>query len=457
MHWWKRLISFRWSIVNQLGGKIAIRSELGKGTDVELTIPVEKSTHGQILGTLSDSTNILSEAEECISKLRDRVAGKSICFSRGNVTDISHQKDVSWACMQRYCTEWFGFEAKNISADLVITDREEATWYNDGQRVLIVHDDMACSTKHNHMHTRHAIGNICSPIGPFKLARSIHALLDQDITIPQSAQKPVNKTDAGTQTPLGSPEERTIMNGIILTDYGFTPPSLSTLPPVMETDHSPSPLAAWSIQQQPRVTESFTSITTLSLAESPAPTLSTFPAFPQPRMTLTLPNPKVVTQSPSTTSKPPSNGLYILAVDDNALNLQLLHRYLLKRDGDTIVTAKNGIEAVYAVKTLGLGKGFDVIFMDISMPEMDGFEATRVIRSYENSQLFGLVGHENGVGQGTRAEGKRKRAYVVALTGLASRRDRDLADECGFDDFLTKPISFKRIGELLRGLSRNVT
>ena len=38
---------------------------------------------------------------------------------------------------------------------------------------------------------------------------------------------------------------------------------------------------------------------------------------------------------------------------------------------------------------------------------------------------------------------------IVALTGLASRRDRDLAEECGFDDFLTKPISFKRIGELL--------
>jgi DNA-binding response OmpR family regulator len=48
---------------------------------------------------------------------------------------------------------------------------------------------------------------------------------------------------------------------------------------------------------------------------------------------------------------------------------------------------------------------------------------------------------------------QEKRAYIVALTGLASRRDRDLAEECGFDNFLTKPISFKRIGELLRGLS----
>jgi CheY-like chemotaxis protein len=134
-------------------------------------------------------------------------------------------------------------------------------------------------------------------------------------------------------------------------------------------------------------------------------------------------------------------------VDDNALNLNLLHRYLLKREGDIIVIAKNGVEAVDAVKSRK--KGFDVIFMDISMPEMDGFEATRFIRAFENTRSLQLGEDENV----SMEKGKEKRAYIVALTGLASRRDRDLAEECGFDDFLTKPISFKRIGELLWGLS----
>jgi CheY-like chemotaxis protein len=167
-------------------------------------------------------------------------------------------------------------------------------------------------------------------------------------------------------------------------------------------------------------------------------------------MTLTLPNPKVLTPTPDPVPKPSSisKALRILAVDDNALNLKLLYRYLLKREGDIIVTAKNGVEAVDAVKSRT--KRFDVIFMDISMPEMDGFEATRFIRAYENMRSLQL-GEDEKV---SMEKGKQeKRAYIVALTGLASRRDRDLAEECGFDNFLTKPISFKRIGELLRGLS----
>jgi CheY-like chemotaxis protein len=360
--------------------------------------------------------------------------------------------------------EWFGFvENKDTSADLIISDRENSTKYNDGQRILIIHEDMACSTKTEDVHHSYAIGKICSPIGPFKLARSLLALLDQKISLSPVTQNYVNQMDAGTQTPLGSPQERTIMNGIILTDYGFTPPSLPPCPThVITEDPKPSPLAAWNAQQHRPANQTFASIATMSIHSPPLPSSTTslpsptFPTSRLPIMKLTLPTPKIITPPPDPVAKPTSRFLHILAVDDNALNLQLLHRYLLKRQGDTIVTARNGIEAVEAVKSLGEKTGFDVIFMDISMPEMDGFEATRLIRSYENTRLVqhyetNEVFEEKWDGEG----GKKKTsgAYIVALTGLASRRDRDLAQECGFDDFLTKPISFKRIGELLRGLS----
>ncbi|KAE9378835.1 hypothetical protein N431DRAFT_148177 [Stipitochalara longipes BDJ] len=461
-------LSIVWSIVNQLGGKISIRSELGKGTDVEVTIPVEKADDlRHVDGIINDPPN--ADPQQCIRILRNRAAGKSVTFLPGNATSATSH--ISWSCIERYCTEWFGFIAKkDASADLIITDGEGAHKYDDGQRALIVHDDMACSTKIEGLHHRHAIGKICNPIGPFKLARSLLALLDQEIIIPQATQNYINMTDAGTQTPLGSPEERTIMNGIILTDYGFIPPSPSAVPgpaTIKEPESASSALTTWNVPHHQSTNQTFASIATMSF-HSPSPPSSTtslpsptFTTFRPPTMKLTLPSPKIITPPPDLITKPSSSSLHILAVDDNALNLQLLHRYLLKRQGDTIVTARNGVEAVEAVKSLGERKGFDVIFMDISMPEMDGFEATRLIRSYENTQYAQLNENNevfeeecNGEMEGDET-GNKKRigAYIVALTGLASRRDRDLAQECGFDDFLTKPISFKRIGELLRGLS----
>lgn len=424
---------------------------MGKGTDVEITVPVEKSNNVQpVNGTFNDPSDVTKNPQQCISNLQHRATGRSIRFSRREGTDLPRQKDISWSCIQKYCTEWFGFEIKETSADLIVTDREEtSTKYNDGQRVLVVHDDMACATKQELVHTQYAISKICSPIGPFKLARSILALLDQEIIIPRKLPRMVKQTSVGTQTPLGSPEERTIMNGIILTDYGFTPSPLPTIPDASSTDEPKTTnittaLATWNNQQQSGADQAFASISTLSMQSPPHPSSTThhpsptFPFFPAPTMTLTLPNPKVMTPPPDSTTKASFHALHILAVDDNALNLQLLHRYLLKRGGDTIVTARNGIEAVEAVKALRDEKkrkgkdSFDVIFMDISMPEMDGFEATRVIRSYEQSAWAHLV--EEMYGEGVWME-KEKRAYIVALTGLASRRDRDLAEECGFDDF----------------------
>jgi CheY-like chemotaxis protein len=443
---------------------------------VEVTIPVEQSKNDELVNGISnDLPNVTSDSEECMKSLPQRAAGKFITFTRGKAPS-SHEKDIAWSCIQKYCTEWFGFEHKDTTADLIITDEENTTTkYLDGQRILIIHDDMSCATKQEDKHYRHAIGKICNPIGPFKLARSILALLDQEIIMPEETQKSTRQIDVGTQTPLGSPEERTVMNEIILTDYGFTP-SLPSIPDAININEAKptrtTATSAWNKQQQSAADHVFASLSALSIQPTPLQHSSTdtpspiFPFFTPPEMTLTLPQPKALTPPPSTTTNPPSDGLHILAVDDNAVNLQLLHRYLLKRVGDTTVTARNGLEAVEAVKSLPKGDGFDVIFMDISMPEMDGFEATRLIRSYEISQSVEMDEEIDGRGispanekKNERENGvrKRERSYIVALTGLASRRDRDLAEECGFDDFLTKPISFKKIGGLLEGISGVVT
>ena len=75
---------------------------------------------------------------------------------------------------------------------------------------------------------------------------------------------------------------------------------------------------------------------------------------------------------------------------------------------------------------------------DISMPVMNGFEATRAIRDIEEARR-----HNNKDDEGLTP------ALIVALTGLASSRDQSEAFTSGVDLFMTKPVSFKEVGRLL--------
>jgi CheY-like chemotaxis protein len=71
------------------------------------------------------------------------------------------------------------------------------------------------------------------------------------------------------------------------------------------------------------------------------------------------------------------------------------------------------------------------VFMDISMPVMDGFQAVAAIRRVEEEH------------------GRGERSYIFALTGLGSEKARMEARKAGFDEFLLKPVRFKDVGPLL--------
>ena len=118
--------------------------------------------------------------------------------------------------------------------------------------------------------------------------------------------------------------------------------------------------------------------------------------------------------------------LSILAVDDNAVNREVLREALLSlgAEGDFVV---NGVEAVEAAGR----KSYDVIFMDGSMPEMDGFTATRLIREAE-------------------AKHGGKRAMIVALTAQVRGVDADAWAQAGADRHMTKPFNASRLVEALK-------
>jgi two-component system sensor histidine kinase/response regulator len=123
-------------------------------------------------------------------------------------------------------------------------------------------------------------------------------------------------------------------------------------------------------------------------------------------------------------AREPGASLRILVAEDNAVNQRLATRLLEKR-GHRVVVAANGREALAAVDK----EKFDLILMDVQMPEMDGFEATAAIRAREKT---------NGV-----------RLPVIAMTAHAMKGDRERCLEAGMDGYLAKPIRPQELDAVL--------
>ncbi|HEY3372516.1 MAG TPA: response regulator [Prolixibacteraceae bacterium] len=115
--------------------------------------------------------------------------------------------------------------------------------------------------------------------------------------------------------------------------------------------------------------------------------------------------------------------LNILVAEDDDQN-QAMMKLILIRQGHKVKSAWNGRAALEAVKS----EDFDLIFMDVQMPEMDGLETTRQIRKWENNQ---------------------RHVSIVILTGSVPEKISDEYKKAGADTFLLKPFDIKRIGMLL--------
>ena len=108
----------------------------------------------------------------------------------------------------------------------------------------------------------------------------------------------------------------------------------------------------------------------------------------------------------------------LLLVEDNEMNRDMLSRRLVKR-GYEVIIAVNGVEGVSKAKS----ELPDLILMDMSLPEMDGWQATKEIKK----------------------DPSIKAIPVIALTAHAMSGDRERAMEAGCDDYETKPIEFDRL------------
>jgi CheY-like chemotaxis protein len=123
-----------------------------------------------------------------------------------------------------------------------------------------------------------------------------------------------------------------------------------------------------------------------------------------------------------------SDHLSILLVEDNAVN-QVLAVRLLEKRGHSVTVAGNGKDALAALEK----RFFNLVFMDVQMPEMDGFEATAAIREKEKTSGNHLP--------------------IIAMTAHAMVGDKERCLEAGMDDYITKPIRIEELSDLLKRYS----
>ena len=123
-------------------------------------------------------------------------------------------------------------------------------------------------------------------------------------------------------------------------------------------------------------------------------------------------------------ARDPEKSLHILLAEDNAVNQKLAVRLLEKR-GHHVAVVCNGRDALSALET----ECFDLVLMDLQMPEMDGLEATRLLREKERES--------------------EQRQLVIAMTALVMKGDRERCIAAGIDGYLSKPIRPQELDEAL--------
>lgn len=453
------------SIVLMLGGTINVKSKVDQGTTVEVTLPMKRPLPGQT------STQTTPWSGGTVSSTTSG-GDDSIIFLHANSTDVTMtfyqpvpDVDVELSqVIKSYVQEWYNIDFvesvlyKTCSIVLVREEHLEKliedTMGTPGNRPALI---VMCSISSKHsaallrsleQRIASVVEFVSTPCGPHKLARSIRIALDkkqaQNTHLAAPSQSaPTPSSPAPTRTALESVTEE-------LRDMDLNPPGQNDKAKVVQATETFAASQA-SQNAQMALHEPITALRT------PRNHISEGDSFPFPIQTQdasrvrrernrSMSGNGLHTPSNGTTpieAPRPSHSLtelkpdridpHVLLVDDNKINLRLLETYLrTKRKYTHIWQAEDGEQAVDAVRKAEVS--FDVIFMDISMPVMNGFDATRAIRQFEDSKS-----------KGSSDPG----AMIIALTGLASGKDQREVFDSGCDIYMTKPVSFKEVGKLL--------
>lgn len=362
-------------IVKSLDGKIDVWSHVGQGTKMEVSLPLKRaSKHSPHMNA------------RLTSAITSRLDGKSYKF----FTPQTAMHKRSQASIRYYMKSWWNLKEVDAtqSADFIFLDGEDLPrlLVRQSQKLSlygVVLSQIASLPDVRSIKTSplEILEPLLIPFGPKKLLKTLQACIKRSL----DSQIPF----VGSEGTPGQPNSAIAKAGKSPVD-----PQPSGLRPRLDPEHRRSNAAP----------------NTSALAYRGHPLRPTSQSAPRL-----------------------NNGPAVLCVDDNAINLKLLNTFAKKLGFVYVESAEDGLQASQIVERFS--RGFDVIFMDLTMPVLDGFQSTKRIREIEAQRKHN--------GEMTRP------SIIVALTGLASDEDQKKAFAAGVDHFVTKPLRFKDLRQML--------
>ncbi|PVH76709.1 hypothetical protein DL98DRAFT_283823 [Cadophora sp. DSE1049] len=376
-------------IVDLSGGKIDIKSDQNIGTSIKLSLPLANCPPpSKDLVLKSDS---LYKDEDPVESVRRRAGGRTASILGFDA--LSGRSELQLralaglkATMAKYLSEWFGFKLvpKGEAADIAIAD--ESAYLNEavsetryGMLLILCSSGARRDIFPSRLHTGQIVEFVSKPCGPHRLAKALLNCLDTEDGTPHT---PNHERSSIGFSPTVLNLIRTPSLSKTVTNTSLAEPGSSTPTPLHERRAASAAAVADS--------ESAKTSEPMNLGTTPSAHISKTSSTPQIPHSVTSDLGDLKPRSPDVVPEVPRKPVMLL-VEDNPVNMMLLATYMKKNKWE-FEKASNGLLALEAFReTPG---GFDVIFMDVSMPVMTGYESTRHIRMIETERRLAYE-HQN--------------------------------------------------------------
>ncbi|KAI0202290.1 hypothetical protein F4808DRAFT_71649 [Astrocystis sublimbata] len=434
-------------IVSNLHGKITIASEKDVGTNVSITLPMEVAP-----------PPIDGYEHQDLDNALDLATGKKVCILYPGFSDPSlrnPQLSKLESSVSAMFQEWFGMEviqSQNVNPDSDVAiyvyaepppiehlveksfKRQELGLPGVNSALLIISTNAfeAAALQAAGIKELTALGKvievISQPVGVQKLARVLIQCLQRVKEVDQKESDSIRSQAALPSPSLPNPEAQKRPTGITRDS------SMVVYDPVTARYRPPLERLKWKSEGDDTTTSKGDNLQNSSSQMPPPTTAAAEIELPSHvKSHDAQPPPIIEVQSPENTTMGPQPR--VLLVDDNAINLKLLTTFV-KKFKLFHAEAINGLEAVNKFKEASKdGAPFDVVLMDLQMPIMNGLEATREIREYEQKQM-----NQNQT---------NRKSHIVAITGVGDDETRQEAMDAGVTEYLIKPVRLKVLQRIL--------